>query len=659
MDDLHKYDQGIAQKLWQDPEIYMKVFEDACQEVVATTMVPKPTKDELHTIQVQLKRFRRKAMKIRELGSDDIGKLVCVPGIVINAGKTSPVATSIHIHCPTCQENVRLNGARGFGSVTVPRGCPDRQQENQQKCPQDPWVVLPDKCKYKDTQKMKFQESPESIPTGEMPRHIWLSADRKLVNKVKPGSRVNVIGIYSLYQAKQKNKNQTKAVAIRTPYIRVLGWEMLDLTSEKGKFTKEEEEELRELAKDPEIREKLAMSIAPAIWGNDDIKRALACMLFGGSRKILPDGMTLRGDINVLMLGDPSCGKSQFLKFIYQVAPIAVYTSGKGSSAAGLTASVIRDPGSGEFHLEGGAMVLADGGVVCIDEFDKMREEDRVAIHEAMEQQTISIAKAGITTTLNSRCSVLAAANPVFGRYDDLKTMGEQIDFQTTILSRFDLIFIIRDIRDKERDKNLASHIMDIHINSENKQNDITGPIETDLLTKYVAFARHTCKPRLTPEAAETLRNAYVRFRRTAKEKEQETGMQSAIPITVRQLEAIVRLSESLAKMELSDEANESHVKEAVRLFQVATLKAVQNSEVSGEYAGQHGPKYAKAIQRCERHLKQLVPVGNQSSISRVMQQLEKFGHEEKLVAKALEVMHSRGEIEYQNRRKMIKRKKV
>merc|ERR1719510_1360751 len=222
--------------------------------------------------------------------------------------------------------------------------------------------------------------------------------------------------------------------------------------------------------------------------------------------------MKLRGDINVLLLGDPSVAKSQFLKFVDKVAPIAVYTSGKGSSAAGLTASVVKEAGTGEFHLAAGAMVLADGGVVCIDEFDKMRESDRVAIHEAMEQQTISIAKAGITTILNSRASVLAAANPIFGRYDDARTTTENIDFETTILSRFDLIFIIRDIKDPRRDKRLANHIIGLHGRDAGTQN-IVGPVDLKDLGKLVSFARHNIRPRLSAAGSAMLANHYVRFR--------------------------------------------------------------------------------------------------------------------------------------------------
>ena len=223
----------------------------------------------------------------------------------------------------------------------------------------------------------------------------------------------------------------------------------------------------------------------------------------------------LRGDINILLLGDPSTAKSQFLKFVERVAPIAVYTSGKGSSAAGLTASIIRDASSGEFQLEGGAMVLADGGIVCIDEFDKMRSQDRVAIHEAMEQQTISVAKAGITTTLNSRASVLAAANPIYGHIDDLKTTQEQIDFQTTILSRFDCIFLVRDIHSRERDEKIAHHIVDISasnkISSSKKEE---GEISINDLKKYIAYARMNCTPKLTEDSAKALQNYYIEDRK-------------------------------------------------------------------------------------------------------------------------------------------------
>merc|ERR1712050_389993 len=302
-------------------------------------------------------------------------------------------------------------------------------------------------------------------------------------------------------------------------------------TSSNLTFTQEDEESFRRLASQPGVYDTISKSIAPSIFGFEDVKKAVACLLFGGSRKILPDGLTRRGDINVLLLGDPGTAKSQILKFAERVAPIAVYTSGKGSSAAGLTASILKDPVSRNFIVEGGAMVLADGGVVCIDEFDKMREDDRVAIHEAMEQQTISIAKAGITTTLNSRCSVLAAANSVFGRWDDTKA-EENIDFMPTILSRFDTIFIVKDEHDETRDMTLAKHVMQVHMNAA-ADTAAEGELSLAFLKKYIAYCRSRCGPRLEQAAAEKLKNKYVLMRSGTRELEEEGEKRLAIPITV------------------------------------------------------------------------------------------------------------------------------
>lgn len=351
-------------------------------------------------------------------------------------------------------------------------------------------MVAHEKCQFVDQQVLKLQEAPDQVPVGELPRHVLISADRYLANRVVPGSRCSVMGIFSIYQAKGGKKDA--AVAIRNPYLRAVGISSdLDHTA-KGSavFSEEEEQEFLELSRRPDLYDALARSVAPSIYGNLDIKKSIVCLLMGGSKKILPDGMRLRGDINVMLLGDPGTAKSQLLKFTEKVSPISIYTSGKGSSAAGLTASVQRDAATREFYLEGGAMVLADGGVVCIDEFDKMRDEDRVAIHEAMEQQTISIAKAGITTILNSRTSVLAAANPIFGRYDDLKTPGENIDFQTTILSRFDMIFIVRDDHDRRRDENIARHVMGVHMHGRGMEEQAEAEIPLDTMKRYISYCK-------------------------------------------------------------------------------------------------------------------------------------------------------------------------
>lgn len=380
-----------------------------------------------------------------------------------------------------------------------------------------------------------------------------------------------------------------------------------------------------------EIYEKISKSISSSLFGNDEIKKSLACLLFGGCRKKVHEGVNLRGDIHILLLGDPSTGKSQFLKFCERVAPIAVYTSGKGSSAAGLTASIIKDPSSGEFQLEGGAMVLSDGGIVCIDEFDKMRVQDRVAIHEAMEQQTISVAKAGITTTLNSRTSVLAAANPVSGRLENFKATEDQIDFQTTILSRFDCIFLVKDVREVEKDQNLAQHIIDLHIVSlkklfifffiylftylflkTGKTTEKSGEISLGDLKKYIAYARMKSAPKISNEAAHLLQNYYIADRRQVSENKVSSKRKTTIPVTVRQLEAIIRLSEAIAKMSLATTVLESHVKEAHRLFQVSTLSTAQagftiNSTIPTELI--------PTIKKIEETVKRRYPIGSKVAL--------------------------------------------
>merc|ERR1712166_367581 len=380
------------------------------------------------------------------------------------------------------------------------------------------------------------------------------------VDQCTPGTRLTAIGVYTATEREAGDKmggSKGKGTqTVKYSYLQINGLSVSQGNmAEMGvvNITNDEQEHFERLSKEPGIRDKIYRSIAPAICASskdviDDVKKAVACLLFGGSRKQLPDGTRMRGDINCLLLGDPGTAKSQFLKFTERVAPIAVYTSGKGASAAGLTAAVIKDPVTREFQLEGGAMVLADGGVVCIDEFDKMKPGDRVAIHEAMEQQTISIAKAGITTILNSRTSVLAAANPLFGRYDDLKHASEQIDFQSSILSRFDTIFIVRDHRKEDLDKKIANHVVNLHMRRMDA--DSESEVSLDDLRKYLTYAKMKIFPRLGEEAGAMLQDMYVTDRQNSKDQKKDKKT-NGIPITVRQLEAIIRLSESIARMHL------------------------------------------------------------------------------------------------------------
>ena len=470
-------------------------FEAALKQCTNRIVYPSQKATDIHLPEHQLLLHSTVSqISIRDLDALNISHLVRIPGIVIGAGTLSSKATALNIQCRNCQHSENLPVTGGFTGITLPRVCGRAKQPGDMadNCPLDPYFIVHEKCQFIDQQVLKLQEAPDQVPIGELPRHILISADRYLTNRVVPGSRCTVMGVFSIYQNKGSKGSSNSAVAIRNPYLRAVGITSdVDHTA-KGNavFSEEEEQEFLEMSRRPDLYDVFASCIAPSIYGNQDIKKAIACLLLGGSKKILPDGMKLRGDINVLLLGDPGTAKSQLLKFVEKVAPIAIYTSGKGSSAAGLTASVQRDTTTREFYLEGGAMVLADGGVVCIDEFDKMRDEDRVAIHEAMEQQTISIAKAGITTILNARTSVLAAANPIFGRYDDLKTPGENIDFQTTILSRFDMIFIVRDEHEKGRDERIARHVMGIHMGGRGLEEQIEAEISVERMKRYISYCK-------------------------------------------------------------------------------------------------------------------------------------------------------------------------
>jgi len=664
IEDLASFDEELADKLYKTPSEYIPLFEEATKEIADEVTAPRPEGEEdVEDIHVTLS-SEATPSSVRDLKSEEVSRLVKIPGIIVAASGIRAKAIRMAIQCRSCRTTVpNIPLKPGFESYPLPRKCPT-EQAGRPNCPVDPYFILPDKCKCVDFQTLKLQEAPDSVPHGEMPRHMSLFVDRSLCEKTVPGNRVTVLGIYTIKTAKAgkgKRGGGGGAIGVRQPYLRVLGIQVE--TEGPGRasgfqtYTAEEEEQFRRLAAKPNVADLVSKSIAPSIFGSEDIKRCVACLLFGGSRKRLPDGLTRRGDINVLLLGDPGTAKSQLLKFVERVAPIAVYTSGKGSSAAGLTASVIKDPVTRNFVVEGGAMVLADGGVVCIDEFDKMREDDRVAIHEAMEQQTISIAKAGITTTLNSRCSIFAAANSVFGRWDDSKG-EENIDFMPTILSRFDTIFIVKDEHDEHRDMTLAKHVMSVHMNAA-VDTAAEGELSLPFLKKYISYVRSRCGPRLSQEAGDKLKNQYVLMRNTTGKAEQEGGKRMVIPITVRQLEAVIRISESLAKMELQPFAVDRHVDESLRLFQVSTMSAAMSGGLEG-IDGFVTETEQEEIGQIEKQLKKRFAIGTQVSHHAILQDFSKQNYKdpEKKVNKVIQTMIRRGELQQRLQRKLLYRVK-
>lgn len=593
--------------------------------------------------------------RVRELQSANLEKLVCIPGIVIQAALPEHKAYSIRVRCKKCNHGKDIAiRAGGRSKAILPRTC-DNDVGGEDRCGLDPYIIISEECKYYDVQSLKLQELPEDVPTGETPRTIPVICTRYLANRITAGQRIHVVGVFTAEDrpSDPKSNNRDGGAAVKTSFLQALGL-ILSSSNSRGSslsITPAEEEKFMRFARSADIRAQIYKSIAPAIKGSSkdlvsDIKAAIACLLFGGSRKFLPDGTKLRGDINVLLVGDPGTAKSQFLKFVERAAPIAVYTSGKGSSAAGLTAAIVRDS-NGRFALEGGAMVLADGGVVCIDEFDKMRPDDRVAIHETMEQQTISISKAGITTILNTRTAVLAASNPMHGAWNSLEETADQMDFATTILSRFDLIFLMKDVRDFERDKEIAAHILGLHAGSAAADHEVDVPISVAELRKYIHFCKTRCDPRLTDTAASFLQNHYIKIRTEMREN-RRGGKKDTVPITVRQLEALARVGEALARMELSNEVTESHAEEAIRLFTVSTTDATKKQMMTGVNLNEED---RKAVYNIEDMVRRMIHIKGKKKKHSLLVELKAAGgynseQQEHFIHHAIRSMVLRGELE-------------
>ena len=546
--DLMAYDRTLATSLLEAPNEYIPALNRAIAEVVKLDDIEYGSST---TFYARL-RALPETIPLRDLKAEHIGKLVMIEGILTRASPIRQLLAEAVYQIGDREEYLKVESP--LEQVTLPG-------------PKKKVKLLLERCKFIDWQKLTIQEKPEDLPPGQLPRSIDVVVTEDLVDKARPGDRVSVIGIVKVYQEKPSS------ISSFSIYIEANNIEVAESGLEGVEITPEDEKKILELAKDPDVYKKIINSIAPSIYGNKDIKEAIAYQLFGGVPKVYPDGVRVRGDIHILLIGDPGTAKSQLLKYVARLAPRGIYTSGKGSTAAGLTAAVVRDKTSGEFYLEAGALVLSDKGIACIDELDKMNPQDRVSMHEAMEQQTISIAKAGIVATLNARCAILAAANPRFGRYIPERGFNENIDekkLPPTILSRFDLIFVIRDVPDEKTDAELADHVLDLQSGNEERIGEIIPP---DLLRKYIAYARENVHPRLSDEAKRKIREFYLEMRSKAK------GGLSPVPITPRQLESLVRLTEARARMALREIATAEDAEAAIRLMKVCLSKVGYDEE--------------------------------------------------------------------------------
>jgi replicative DNA helicase Mcm len=545
-DELLATEPKLAQQLMEDPDEYLEYANRAAK---AQLQIEEPEYAEaIGNITV---RFRGlpEAIPLRILGSKHIGHLVMLEGIVVRASPARPMVMEAAFKCKWCGAMSHVIQSGPF--LTAPLAC------NAPECRRKgSFEFVQEESSFIDSQDVRIQERPEDLPPGQLPR--WLDIkllERDLVDAARPGDHVSVVGI-------------VRAVAPTLPKVGRLRSFRLHLDSnyidveskepEKVLITPEEEKKILELAKDPEIHVKILHSLAPSVYGNEHLKEAIMYLLFGGTAKQFPD-ITIRGDMNVLIVGDPGTAKSQLLQYVSKIAPRGLYTSGRGTTAAGLTAAVLRDK-TGGMTLEAGALVLADKGVAAIDEMDKMRTEDRVAIHEVMEQHTVSVAKGGIVATLNARTSILAAANPTLGRYDPYRTVSENISLPVTILSRFDLIFVLRDVPEEVKDAKMTEHILDLHRTG---VAPAEAPIEPELFRKFVSYAKNV-KPKLTQNALESLRDFYLRMR-SASETEG-----TPVAITARQLESLVRIAEARARVALRDEVTLEDAEKAIEIMKIS-----------------------------------------------------------------------------------------
>ncbi|MGC9210025.1 MAG: minichromosome maintenance protein MCM [Acidilobus sp.] len=548
--DLYRYSPEVAEALVDSPAKVLKEFDDALKDVVTSEDPDYAKRKGRFHVRVQ---GLYESTKIRDIKTAHMGKLVQVEGIIT---RMRPVRSRM-VRAMFRHEKEGCNA-----EFLWPDSEDEQLEDKIEKPPVCPvchesggrFVLLRDKSIYIDWQELTLQERPEDVPGGQMPRSIAVELTEDLVDIARPGDLVTVVGIVEPSPVGSE-KTPLFELRIKANSIRVS-----EKVLEEVAITREDEEKILELAKDPWIRERIIASIAPSIYGHWDLKEAIALQLFGGVQKVMPDGTRVRGDIHVLFIGDPGVAKSQLLQSASRIAPRSVFTSGKGSTAAGLTAAVLKDPKTSEYFLEAGALVLADGGLAVIDEFDKMRPEDRVSIHEAMEQQTVSISKAGIVARLNARAAVLAAGNPKYGLYDPQRPFVDNVNLPPTVLSRFDLIFVVRDLISKEHDERLAQYILDVH----SDVSKFAPEIDPQLLKKYIIYAKRYHRPRLSDEAKEIIKDFFVAMRSTALKYGSEG--QIPVPVTARQLEALVRLSEAHARMKLKDVVEAEDAEEAIRL---------------------------------------------------------------------------------------------
>uniref|UniRef100_A0A4W6CI93 DNA replication licensing factor MCM3 n=1 Tax=Lates calcarifer TaxID=8187 RepID=A0A4W6CI93_LATCA len=611
INDLRRRNEARAAKLMNNAFEELLAFQRALKDVVASVDATYAKQYEEFFVGLEGS-FGSKHVTPRTLTSRLLSSMVCVEGIITKCSLVRPkVVRSVH-YCPATKKTMErkytdMTSLDAFPSSAI---YPTKDEEN------NPLETEFGLSIYKDHQTITVQEMPEKAPAGQLPRSVDIILDNDLVDMVKPGDRVQVIGTYRCLPGK---KGGFTSGTFRTIMIACHVKQMSKEVSPY--FSADDVAKIRNFSRtrSKDVFDQLARSLAPSIHGHEYIKKAILCMLLGGVEKVLENGSRIRGDINILLIGDPSVAKSQLLRYVLHTAPRAIPTTGRGSSGVGLTAAVTTDQETGERRLEAGAMVLADRGVVCIDEFDKMSDMDRTAIHEVMEQGRVTIAKAGIHARLNARCSVLAAANPVYGRYDQYKTPMENIGLQDSLLSRFDLLFIVLDQMDPEQDREISDHVLRMHRYRDPREQEgaamaLGGSVDVlatedpdaiaeeheelqiyekhnnllhgskrkkdkivskEFMRKYIHIAK-AVTPVLTEEAANHIAEEYSRLR---SQEQLAADIARTSPVTARTLETLIRLSTAHAKARMSKAVELEDSEVAVELVQFAYFKKVLEKE--------------------------------------------------------------------------------
>ena len=545
------FEPVIGNLFSQSPDRIFDAFSRAIKEALQTRFpdYAEKIKDE---VRVRLVNFPLQR-SLRQINAETIGTITSVSGMVVRASEVKPLAKELVFVCPD-EHTTKIIQLKGM-DVKMPVVCDDPN------CKQRDFELKPEASKFIDFQLLRLQELPEDLPPGQLPHYIDVTIKQDLVDNARPGDRVILTGIVRIEQESvagvQRGHSGLYRLRIEGNNIEFLGGQGSKLSRkvEKDEVSSEEEKMIKTLSQSPDVYQRLIDSFAPHIHGHSIIKEAIILLIVGANQRTLGDGSKIRGDINVFLVGDPGTAKSEMLKFCSRIAPRGLYTSGRGSTAAGLTAAIVKDK-SGIMMLEAGAVVLGDQGLVCIDEFDKMKPEDRSALHEVMEQQSVSIAKGGIVATLNARTSILAAANPMYGKYDPFKNITENVNLPIPLLTRFDLIFVVRDIPSKEKDEKIARHIIERFAP---QGTDKRSVIDVDLLTKYLSYAKRGI-PIMTKEAEEKILEYYLQMRNVESEE--------MITVTPRQLEGIIRLSTARARLLMKDKVELEDAERAIFLLQ-------------------------------------------------------------------------------------------